>query len=219
MRMTASHAKLRTQLVPICVVFLLVLTAPCQSGSASGPASRPESPIISTLPDLTLQNVRGGTFPLRVHPTQPLLLAFLQTVPDTAPTPSRGQVVFLASMAHQYGPRGLRVAVVDASVLAPSSALASASALAHDSAPAPSSRPSRDAILNASYDWHLQIPLLLDHDGQLARQLRVQQLPTTFLFAADATIVQRWQGLTRPAVLAQGIEHLLGGPLGQVPRQ
>jgi hypothetical protein len=168
------------------------------------------------LPDLTLENVRGGTFPLRVQPAQPLLLAFLQTVPDTASTPSRSQVVFLASMAYQYGSRGLRVAIVDASVLAPASALASASALEHGSAPAPASQASRDVVLNASYDWHLQIPLLLDPNGRLARQLQVSQLPTTFLVAADGTIVQRWQGLTRPAVLAQGIERLLGGPLGHL---
>jgi thioredoxin-like negative regulator of GroEL len=59
--------------------------------------------------------------------------------------------------------------------------------------------------------------MLLDHDGQLARQLQVSQLPTTFLVAADGRILQRWQGLTRPAVLAQGIERLLGGPLSQAP--
>lgn len=233
MPLTASSAKIRTQLISTCTVFLLALTTPCQSGPASGPAPSksseaasanapsPESPPvpspISTLPDLTLQIVRGGTFPLRTHPAQPVLIAFLQTVPDTAPTPSRSQVVFLASMDHQYGPRGLRVAVVDASVLEPSSALASASALAHGSTPAPASQASRDAVLNASYDWHLKIPMLLDHDGQLARQLQVSQLPTTFLVAADGRILQRWQGLTRPAVLAQRIERLLGGPLSQAP--
>jgi peroxiredoxin len=102
-------------------------------------------------------------------------------------------------MAHQYGPRGLRVAIVDASDLRLGS------------------QPSHDAVLNASYDWQLNFPLLLDQNGQLARQLGVKELPTTFLIAADGTIVQRWQGLTRPAILAQGIERLLGGPLGQVP--
>ncbi|MGO9084020.1 MAG: TlpA family protein disulfide reductase [Candidatus Sulfotelmatobacter sp.] len=125
--------------------------------------------------------------------------SFLQTVPDTADTPSRSQVVFLASMAQQYGPRGLRVAIVDASDLT----LAS--------------QPSHDAVLNSSYDWHLNFPLLFDQKGQLARALQVKEVPTTFLVAIDGTIVQRWQGLTRPAVLAQGIERLLGGPLGRMP--
>lgn len=170
-----------------CAFFILMLTTPCRS--------RP----VSTLPDLTLPDVRGGAFHLRAQPAQPLLLAFLQTVPDNADTPSRNQVVFLASMARQYGPRGLRVAIVDASVLVPGS------------------QPAHDAILNASYDWHLKFPLLLDRNGQLARQLGVREVPTTFLIAIDGSIVQRWQGRTLPAILAQGIERLLGGPLGQMP--
>jgi hypothetical protein len=189
--MTVSGTKRRAPVLPFCAVFILSLTTPCRSGPVFGPAS--------TLPDLTLPDVRGGAFHLRALPARPLLLAFLQTVPDTADTPSRNQVVFLASMAQQYGPRGLRVAIVDASVLAPGW------------------QPSHDAVLNASYDWHLKFPLLLDQNGQMARQLGVREVPTTFLIAVDGTIVQRWQGRTRPAILAQGIERLLGGPLGQVP--
>ena len=185
--MTVSGTKSRALALPVCAVLVLTLTAPCRSGP------------VSTLPDLTLPDVRGGAFHLRAQPAQPLLLAFLQTVPDTADTPSRNQVVFLASMAQQYGPRGLRVVIVDASVFVPGSP------------------PSHDAVLNASYDWHLKFPLLLDQNGQLARQLGVEQVPTTFLIAIDGTIVQRWRGRTLPAILAQGIERLLGGPLGQVP--
>lgn len=168
-------------------VFTVTLTA--------GGQPRP----ISVLPDITLPDVRGGTFHLRSQPAQPLLLAFLQTVPDTADTPSRSQVVFLSSMANQYVPRGLRVAVVDASALA----LASP--------------PSHDAVLNASYDWQLKLPLLLDRDAHLARKMGVEEVPTTFLISADGHILQRWQGLTRPAVLALSIEKLLGGPLARTP--
>jgi len=185
--MKFSGTKSRALVLPVCAVFVLILTTTCRS--------RP----LSTLPDLTLPDIRGGAFHLRALPAQPLLLAFLQTVPDTADTPSRGQVVFLASMAHQYGPRGLRVAIVDASALTAGS------------------QPSHDAALNASYDWQLNFPLLLDPNGQLARQLGVREVPTTFLIAIDGTIVRRWQGRTLPAILAQGIERLLGGPRGQVP--
>jgi peroxiredoxin len=187
--MTVSEMKNRALVLPVCAVFIFILTL------TTACRSKP----VSTLPDLTLPDVRGGAFHLRALPAQPLLLAFLQTVPDTANTPSRSQVVFLASMVQQYGPRGLRVAIVDASVLAPGS------------------QPSHDAILNASYDWQLKFPLLLDQNGQLARALEVKEVPTTFLAAKDGTILQRWQGLTRPAILAQGIERLLGGPLGQLP--
>jgi peroxiredoxin len=154
---------------------------------------------VSTAPDVTLHEVRGGAFRLRSQTAQPLLLAFLQTVPDTADTPSRSQAVYLQSMAHQYAPRGLRVAIVDASALA----LASP--------------PSRDSVLNASYDWQLNIPLLLDRDADLAREIGVQEVPTTFLITADGHILHRWRGTTRPAVLALATEKLLGGPLAQTP--
>jgi hypothetical protein len=167
-------------------LFTLTLTAAC---------NKP----VSTLPDLPLPDVRGGAFQLRSQPAGPLLLAFLETVPDTADTPSRSQVVFLSSMAEQYGPRGLRVAVVDASSLA----LATP--------------PSPNAILNASYDWQLKFPLLLDPGAHLARTLRVEQIPTTFLIAADGHILHQWRGFTRPVVLAFSIEKLLGGPLAQTP--
>lgn len=186
-RMTASRMKGPLAVLCASLVFILMLAAACRSQT------------VSTLPDLTLPNVRGGAFPLRGQPARPLLLAFLQTVPDTADTPSRSQVVFLASMAQQFAPRGLRVAIVDASVLTSGS------------------EPSHDAVLNATYDWHLNFPLLVDLKGQLARALQVKAVPATFLIAADGTIVQRWQGPTRPATLAQGIERMLGGPLGQAP--
>ena len=149
--------------------------------------------------DLSLPDVRGGAFHLRSQPAQPILLAFLQTVPDTADTASRSQVVFLSSMAQQYGPRGLRVVIVDASVLARNS------------------QPSHDAVLNTSYDWQLKVPLLLDPDGHLSRRLEVEEVPTTFLISAQGKILQRWPGLTRPAVLALAIEKLLGGPPAQTP--
>jgi hypothetical protein len=167
--------------------------------SALAPIGGCRSTPVSTLPDQTLPDVRGGQFHLRSQPAQPLLLAFLQTIPDTADTPSRSQVVFVSSMAQQYGARGLRVAVVDASALA----------LA-----AP---PGLNAIGNASYDWQLKFPLLIDRDARLARKLGVKEVPTTFLIAADGHMVNEWRGLTRPAVLALAIEKLLGGPVAQTP--
>jgi peroxiredoxin len=183
----------------LCSFFVLILNAACHSQT------------ISTAPDETLPDVRGGVFHLRSQPAQPLLLAFLQTVPDTADTPSRSQVVFLSSMAHQYGPRGLRVAVVDASALAPPPS--PGAAVKKSSSPSPS----RDAVLNASYDWQLKFPLLLDPDNRLARKMGVNQVPTTLLISADGQILHQWSGLTRPAVLAHAIEKLLGGPLAQTP--
>jgi len=150
-------------------------------------------------PDFTLPQVRGGIFRLYSQPAQPVLLAFLQTVPDTADTRSRSQVVFLSSMAQQYGPRGLRVAVIDASAIV-------------------SRRPpDHAALVNVSYDWQMNIPLLEDVDNQIAQRFGVTQIPTLVLLAPDGRICQRWQGSAGPAQLAQGIEKLLGGPLGRLP--
>lgn len=158
----------------------------------------PSNPMSSEL-DFSLPQFRGGTFHLRVRPQRPVLLAFLQTVPDVADTPSRSEAVFLTSMAQQYGPRGLRVVAIDVS------------ALANHRSPDPA------ALINASYDWHLNFALLEDANNRVAERYKVEQLPTIVLFAADGKIAQRWQGLTRPAQLAQGIERLLGGPLGRLP--
>jgi peroxiredoxin len=102
-------------------------------------------------------------------------------------------------MAQQYSSRGLRVAVVDATVLV------------HGS------QPSHDAVLNADYDWQLKFQLLLDKNAGLARTLEVEEVPTTFLISADGKILHRWNGFSRPAVLALQIQKLVGGPLAQTP--
>lgn len=143
---------------------------------------------------LTLSRVRGGTFHLTIQPQQSLLLAFLQTIPNTANTPSRGQALLLQSMDHQYASRGLRVAVVDASQLATGRA------------------PQHDELVNASYDWGMTIPLLEDPEHFAARRFGIRKVPTTILFKPDGTVQHRWEGSLHPADLAQEIEQLVGGP-------
>jgi peroxiredoxin len=156
---------------------------------ASLPAChRDQSP--SVVPDFTLPQVRGGVFDLHVARSQPVLLAFLQTVPDLADTPSRQQIGFLLSMNHQYSACGLKVVVIDASALATHQA------------------PSHDALLNASYDWHLEVPLLEDNDNRIAARIGITQVPTLILLSPDGSIAQQWQGLTGPAILAQRIEKV-----------
>jgi peroxiredoxin len=148
----------------------------------------------AAVPAFTLPQVRGGVFHLRPGRSHAVLLAFLQTVPDTTDTPSRGQVPFLLSMNHQYSARGLNVVIVDSSAL-----------VTHQ-------LPTRDALINASYDWQLDIPLLEDDGNRVARNWGVTQVPTLLLLASDGTLAQRWHGLTGPAILAKSIENLLGGP-------
>jgi hypothetical protein len=150
--------------------------------------------------DFTLPQVRGGIFQLRGRPSQAVLLAFLQTVPDTADSPSRRQVTFLLSMNHQYSACGLKVVIVDSSALVPPQ------------------QPTRDTLINASYDWQLDIPLLEDDGNRVASSWGVTQVPTLMLLTPDGTLAQRWQGLTGPAILARSIENVCDGSSGRAAR-
>jgi peroxiredoxin len=151
------------------------------------------------IPDFSLPAVRGDSFHLHAPDVQPALLAFLQSVPDTADTPSRSQVAQLQSMDHQYRARGLRVVIIDATALATGS------------------KPDHNSLINASYDWNLQIPLLEDENGSVARMIGVTHLPTTILVAADGRAAQVWERPVPPGVMAVAIETAFGsGPL--VPR-
>jgi len=179
-----SHA--RIVLAPRCTVSLVVAALLCISGCTQ---ERPPSKV----PDFTLPQVRGGSFHLRAEGSPAILLAFLQTVPDTADTPSRQQAGFLLSMHQQYGSRGLRVVVIDSSALTNGES------------------PRTDTLLNASYDWHMTIPVLEDDNNHLRKSLGITQAPTLLLLTSDGTIIERWNGLTGPATLAQAIEKLCAG--------
>jgi peroxiredoxin len=144
-------------------------------------------------PNFTLFAVRGGIFTLRLAAPQPVLIAFLQTAPDTAGTPSRSEVALLQSMDHQYRSRGLRVVIIDATALA----------AGH--------KPDDNSLINASYDWNLQIPLLNDDSSRVARMFGVTQVPTTFLVKADGSVAQVWEHKMAPGELAIAIEKALGG--------
>jgi len=147
-------------------------------------------------PDFTLTAVRGGVFTLHQSTPQPALIAFLQTTPDTADTQSRSEVALLQSMDHQYRSRGMRVVFIDATMLA----------AGH--------RPDRNSLINASYDWNLQIPLLEDESGRVARIFGVTHAPTTIMVKADGTVAQVWERPVSPGELAIAIERALGsGPL------
>jgi peroxiredoxin len=148
------------------------------------------------LMDFALPQARGGVFHLHTERPHAVLLAFLQTVPDTADTPSRQEAAFLLSMHHQYNARGLRVAIVDSSALVTNQP------------------PKHDALTNAGYDWQLDIPLLEDEGNRVARSWGVTKVPTLMLLAPDGSIAQRWQGLTGPAILAQGIQKMCAEPSG-----
>src|SRR5215472_2721309 len=143
--------------------------------------------LSTTVPDFVLPQVRGGSFHLRAEDSSAILLVFLQTVPDTADTPSRRQAGLLVSLERQFSTRGLQVVAVDSSAL-----------ITHR-------EPRTEALTNASYDWQLQFPLLVDQGNHLARSLGINEVPSFLLLAPGGDILQRWSGLTGPASLAESI--------------
>ncbi len=181
-----------------CMCSLLVLTL---AALVSLPGCR-QSESEASISGFGLPQVRGDVFHSRPADgrTGVLLVGFLQTVPDVANTPSREQVPFLLSMQHQYGACGLKVVIIDASALVTGQP------------------PANDALINASYDWHLDVPLLQDESNRVAKRWEVKQVPTIVLLKSDGTVAQRWNGLTGPFVLAQAIEKLCGGPLQKNPQ-
>ena len=153
----------------------------------------------SHLPRITLRDPRGIPFQLGTNSGRPMLVAFLQTIPDDTDTPSRQQIACLLSLQHQYGARGLTVVAVDESVT--------------DTA----GLTSRESLVNAGYDLGLTFPLLVDTGQTLMAAARLPSIPTLLLVSSDGVVKARWSGLTLAAPIAQRIEQLLGGPLTNLP--
>ena len=149
----------------------------------------PHSPAASVAmigapsPDFQLEQASGGQVSLGGYSGKRVLLCFVNTQSD--PTgrvgnPSRGQVVFLASMARQYD---VKVVLVDAT-----------------SASGAADQPDLAAI---ALTWHLDgMPLLEDPSGAVGRQYGLRETPTTFLIRADGRLAARWEGFVPAQVLA-----------------
>ncbi len=149
------------------------------------------------VPNFRLPSAQGGVFDLARSHGHVVLLSFLRTQPDTLDTPSRRQAVSLTSMAHQYGPKGVQVVIVDAS----------AAQVTH--------MPARNALVNTTFDWRLtSIPLLMDRGSDtIARQYGVDQAPTTFLIGRNGRLVQRWNGYITASLLALTLQTQVGPPV------
>lgn len=95
---------------------------------------------------------------------------------------SRGQIAILESLRHQVKPASLQVVVIGYA--------------------GRGKQPSSSEAINAWYDWHLAgIPLLVDPSGMAARAYRVVHAPTTFIVAANRSVVRRWDGFVAPGPL------------------
>ncbi|MFF1873212.1 peroxiredoxin family protein [Kitasatospora herbaricolor] len=130
----------------------------------------------------------GGRY--RQRPGRPLVLAFL----DPKSSTSRSQLAVLRSMATQYGPSGLTVALVDAT-----------------------GRAGHDDLVNLRYDWHLDVAgvLVLEpaDPAALAHSYGATAIPTTLLIAPDGHLARRWDGTVAPAQdLALPLQDLTASP-------
>jgi len=147
-------------------------------------------------PAFTRVQTRGGTFSLSGQHGHPVLLSFLNTQAEStrATDPSRAEIVLLKSMNTQNHRYGLRTVIVDA-------------ADAAGAAP-----PSRDALINFTFDWALDrsIAVIGDADGSVERAYGVTRTPTTVLIDKRGIIRRRWNGFALAAQLDFAIRPLVG---------
>jgi len=143
-----------------------------------------------------LASLKAGTFSLGSQRGHPVLLSFLNTQADTTTSndPSRAEIVFIKSMNTQNRRYGLRTVIVDAADAAGTSP------------------PSRDALVNFTFDWALDpsIAVVGDDDGSLERAYGVTKTPTTFLIDKRGIIRRRWDGFALAAQLDFAIRPLVG---------
>jgi len=143
-----------------------------------------------------LASLKGGTFSLGSQRGHPVLLSFLNTQAEAtaANDPSRAEIVFIKSMSTQNHHYGLRTVIVDAA------------------GAAGTSPPSRDALVNFTFDWALDPSIVVvgDEDGSLERAYGVTKTPTTFLIDKRGVIRRRWDGFALAAQLDFAIRPLVG---------
>ena len=143
-----------------------------------------------------LASLKAGTFSLANQRGHPVLLSFLNTQAEATAgdDPSRAEIVFIKSMNTQNRRSGLRTVIVDAADAAGTSP------------------PSRDALVNFTFDWALgpSIAVVGDEDGSLERAYGVTKAPTTFLIDKRGIIRRRWDGFALAAQLDFAIRPLVG---------
>lgn len=204
-----------TQLRPCAVAVALLggfsaslYPLPPQAEPAEHKVECVTSPLGSATTDHAIDQA-GNRWELHAQKGRLFIVAFLAIVPDTAPTPSRSQVVSIQSMQMKYGRLGVGAVVIDESGLNRGS------------------ESSQAERVNAWYDWHLDpVPLLADEDMSIAKAFNVCNAPTTLLIDSSGRVLKRWDSLTNAGALAQEIQAVLlasqtnagtGNPSSQAP--
>jgi hypothetical protein len=156
---------------------------------------RPKLEVGARAPDLVGKAVRDGEVSLERLRGDVVLVSFLNSRAEATSDgdPSRAQIVFLRSMQRQHARFGLRVIVVDAAELAGAG------------------RPSRNDLVNYTYDWNLDPAIAVVPDDEAsARRFAVESAPTTFLIGPDGVVRERWDGFAPAARLDLAIRRLEG---------
>ena len=144
-------------------------------------------------PALAGDAVRDGKISLADLRGHTVLLSFLNSRAESTSKrdPSRAQIVFLRSMQRQHTRFGLHVIIVDAAKIAGAG------------------EPSRNELINDTYDWNLGPSIaLIGDDGARARQFGVHRIPTTFLIGRDGVLRERWEGFAAAAQLDFALRRL-----------
>jgi hypothetical protein len=190
--MRLSSPRRLLALLALCVLIVAVLLA-LLLRREDGPRVEVDAGVPA--PALAGIPVRGGEVSLERLRGHVVLVSFLNSRAEATPAgdPSRAQIVFLRSMQRQHERLGLRVIVVDAAELAGAG------------------RPSRNDLVNYTYDWNLDpVIAVLRDDRTLARRFGVKQAPTTFLIGPDSVVRSRWDGFVPAAQLDLSLRRLEG---------
>jgi hypothetical protein len=183
------------KLVLALVTFAVLVAALALALLLRTEEQRPHLEIGAHAPELAGKAVRDGEVSLERLRGHVVLVSFLNSRAEATPEgePSRAQIVFLRSMQRQHARFGLRVIVVDAAEVAGAG------------------RPSRNDLVNYTYDWHLDPAIaVLPDDGASARRFAVERAPTTFLIAPDGVVRERWDGFVPAARLDFALRRLEG---------
>ena len=191
----ANH---RTKIEGWCAVGLFLGIVTCVYALTMSSSSRRERVLRPGMlaPDFSLRAVRGGRQSLSALRGYLVLISFLSTrstVSFNSVDRSRSEIVFLKSMEEQYGAKGLRTLIVDATVIATGNV------------------PSKSELINFTYDWDLNSIPVLEDDPKVSTvgSFAVKLLPTSFLIGQDGCIAQRWDGFAESAQFAFAIQNLL----------
>jgi hypothetical protein len=183
------------KLVPLLVVLAAVVAVISVAALRRSEDEPPRVEAGMPAPALAGGAVRGGRVTLERLRGHVVLLSFLNSRAEATPEgdPSRAQIVFLRSMQTQHAHFGLRVIVVDAAELAGAG------------------RPSRNELVNFTYDWSLGLTIaVLPDDGTFAHRFAVEDAPTTFLIGPAGVVRDRWDGFAPAARLDLAIRRLEG---------